>query len=95
MHFHIDLLHRVAAYLPVGLLRRSGRSRLGRWLRRRTRGGSTVSRIRRGASAGLVIDSGGVNPGYALGISEPVVQRALQRHLRRGDVFYDGSATVI
>jgi FkbM family methyltransferase len=94
MWFHTELLQRVAAYLPAGLLRRFGRTRLGRWLRRRTRGGSSVSRISRGPAAGLLIDSGGVNPGYALGISEPVVQRALQRHLKGRDVFYDVGANV-
>lgn len=38
--------------------------------------------------------TGGDTVGYSLGVSEPVIQRAIEVHLKRGDVFYDIGANV-
>jgi FkbM family methyltransferase len=49
------------------------------------------SRIRSGPAKGLRFHGGGT-AGYVLGISEPLVQDALVRHLEPGGVFYDVGA---
>jgi FkbM family methyltransferase len=94
------LAYRLVSALPAQWLRRIGAwqwtgplpQRLvqagSRWLRRR----DVV--IRHGVAAGLRFNAGGANPGYALGTTEPLVQAALERHLKPGDIFYDIGANV-
>lgn len=65
-----------------------------RWLYNRlnTIGKRTLGpRVRSGPAAGLRFD-GGDTIGYVLGVSEPLVQRALTEHLSEGSVFYDVGA---
>jgi FkbM family methyltransferase len=51
------------------------------------------STMNHGPMRGLLF-SGGDTVGYSLGASEPTVQRAVETHLKRGDVFYDVGANV-
>lgn len=51
------------------------------------------STMNHGPMRGLLF-SGGDTVGYSLGASEPTVQRAVETHLERGDVFYDVGANV-
>ncbi|WP_181705383.1 FkbM family methyltransferase [Chthonobacter rhizosphaerae] len=51
-------------------------------------------RILCGPAAGLVINAGRSNPGYALGTVEWPVQRAIADRLGRGSVFFDVGANV-
>jgi FkbM family methyltransferase len=50
--------------------------------------------ISHGHCAGLRFNSGGANPGYAMGTTEPLVQAFLADMLRPGLVFYDIGANV-
>jgi len=94
------LLVAIASRLPDGLLRRIGAWQwTGPLARKLVAAGSGWIRtqdvvISHGAGAGLKFNAGGANPGYALGTSEPVVQDALKRLVRRGDVAYDIGANV-
>ena len=47
-----------------------------------------------GPGAGVYVDPDGTNPGYRLGTTEPLLQRALAAELRPGDTFYDIGACV-
>jgi FkbM family methyltransferase len=51
------------------------------------------STMNHGPMRGLLF-TGGDTVGYSLGASEPTVQRAVETHLQRGDVFYDVGANV-
>jgi FkbM family methyltransferase len=94
------LLHAVVRALPPGVLRAVGASQWknpvagflvrhgSRWLRH----GDAV--IAHGTGAGLRFNPGGANPGYALGTSEPLVQKTLARLLTPGTVLYDVGANV-
>jgi FkbM family methyltransferase len=89
-----------ARALPVGILRSANQrlhgSRLGRHLLNRiwTAVGDQPTVVPGGALAGWRFASGGGQPAYLLGVSEPDVQRALERHVRAGDVVYDIGANV-
>jgi FkbM family methyltransferase len=50
--------------------------------------------ISHGHCTGLRFNSGGANPGYALGTTEPLVQACLADMLKPGFVFYDVGANV-
>jgi FkbM family methyltransferase len=78
-------LARVAARYPA--VRRVLRA-LSRPIRRGPR------RILSGPAAGMRIDLAGSRPSYLLGSAEPELQAFLERHLRRGSVFYDVGANV-
>jgi FkbM family methyltransferase len=54
---------------------------------------ATPSTISHGPLRGLLF-TGGETAGYLLGASEPAVQRAIEAHLKCGDVFYDIGANV-
>lgn len=54
---------------------------------------STPAKISHGPMRGLLF-IGGETAGYSLGASEPAVQRAMEAHLKPGDVFYDIGANV-
>ena len=94
------LLLAIASRLPAGLLRRIGAWQwTGPLARRLVALGSAWIRqadvvISHGAAAGLRFNTAGANPGYALGTTEPLVQEALRRLLRPGDVVYDIGANV-
>jgi FkbM family methyltransferase len=96
----LDLLARALRLLPPGLIRRIGRAQWAGQLQHRVvAAGSGWLRRREiivphGAAAGLRFNAGGANPGYALGTSEPLVQDALLRHVRLGDVVLDVGANV-
>jgi FkbM family methyltransferase len=95
-----SLIYEVASRLPPGVLRWIGRAqfrsrtvnRLVEHARRKTTGAEV--RIRHGEAAGMLITPFQANPGYALGTSEPHVQRFLAVNLRAGQVFYDVGANV-
>ena len=95
-----QLAYRLVSALPAGWLRRIGAWQwTGRVPRRLVQAGSRWLRCRdvtihHGAAAGVRFNSGGANPGDALGTTEPLVQAALQEHLGPGDVFYDIGAAV-
>jgi FkbM family methyltransferase len=92
------LLPALASRMPAGLLRRAGQWQLRSPAFRRLIGGamrsvaSADATISHGVGAGLRFNARGGNPGYALGITEPEVQRALADHLRAGATFYDVGA---
>lgn len=50
--------------------------------------------IQQGAGAGLKFNPTQGNLSYAMGTNEPLIQEALQRHLRPGDTFYDVGANI-
>ena len=95
-----DLATRALRLFPPALIRAIGRSQWTGWLPRRlvAAGSGWLRRrditIPHGAAAGLRFNAGGANPGYALGTSEPLVQDALLRHVRPGDVVLDIGANV-
>jgi FkbM family methyltransferase len=95
-----SLTYEVASRLPPSVLRWIGRAqfrsrtvnRLVEQARRKMSGAEV--RIRHGEAAGMWIAPFQANPGYALGTSEPHVQRFLAVNLRAGQVFYDVGANV-
>jgi FkbM family methyltransferase len=94
------LLRRLAGALPPRLVAFLGRvqfsnrtaARVIGFLSRPLR--EAEATIPHGVGAGLRINPGGANPGYALGTTEPAIQEVLARHLRPSDVFYDLGAGV-
>jgi FkbM family methyltransferase len=50
--------------------------------------------VRRGEATGLRIATGGSNPAYVFGVSEPHVQRTIVETLQSGMVFFDVGANV-
>jgi FkbM family methyltransferase len=56
--------------------------------------GARTWTVRRGEAAGLRIATGGSNPAYVVGMSEPQVQRAIVDALEPGGVFFDVGANV-
>jgi FkbM family methyltransferase len=95
-----SVMHRVANRLPAGILRGVGRwqldhplfARVTRPLANSLRKGDVT--ISHGLGAGLKINAAGANPGYAMGVTEPDVQDALDRQLHPGATFYDIGASV-
>jgi FkbM family methyltransferase len=94
------LIFTLISYLPRQVVRRVARWFLGGRLRRRihdkvsTIVGENEVTIEHGELAGLRFTARGSNPGYLLGASEPLVQKALSRCLQAGMVFYDIGANV-
>jgi FkbM family methyltransferase len=94
------LLVAIGTRLPAPLLRRIGGWRwtgplAGRlvaassdWFRRH----DVI--ISHGVAAGLRFNASGANAGYALGVTEPLVQEAVRTIVRPGDVAYDVGANV-
>ena len=91
---------RVARRLPVGWLRATNRWLYGTASRRRLLAALWIavadeqSVIVRGPLAGWMFASGGGQPGYLLGASEPDLQAVLVDRVHPGDVVYDVGANV-
>lgn len=94
------LLSLIAGKLPAGLIRRIGAWQwTGPLARRFTAAASGWIRnqdvvISHGVGKGLRFNAAGANPGYALGTTEPIVQKAVAELVRAGDVVYDIGANV-
>lgn len=90
----------LARQLPVGWLRRLNQRMHDHPRARRVLNrvwsmvGDAPAVIPRGPLAGWTFASGGGQPGYLLGASEPDLQAALQQRIGPGDVFYDIGANV-
>jgi FkbM family methyltransferase len=93
-------MERAARRLPPSLIRRLGHWQFSGVVAQRLAARATRSirsadvEIAHGEGAGLRFNAAGTNAGYALGTTEPLVQRMLAKHLDDGSVMYDLGASV-
>ncbi len=107
LHYHAKypetvsfMIEMIARVLPASLLRFFGRLQyrvpvLGPLIRRAAgRIAAKEGTIQRGVGAGLKFRTDVPVAGYRLGTTEPEIQQALLKYLKKGDVVYDVGANV-